>query len=159
MKDWFLRMVSLQETVPPAVTTACAGMRKAAEMIDRPNDISQFIAQNRSGTPKPPEAKYEPYVVRIIPHHRYHIRPSHSILPIISYLFRDDTDMYLVGITYVIATGQQDDPHSTDQRYSTATKNKFYNWSSILSYYPIPFFVRECVVWCGVVWCGVVWCT
>jgi chemotaxis protein histidine kinase CheA len=62
MKDWFLRMVALQETVPPAVTTACAGMRKAAEMIDRTNDISQFIAQNRSGTPKPPEAKYEPYV-------------------------------------------------------------------------------------------------
>eukprot|EP00026_Physarum_polycephalum_P007209 Phypoly_transcript_07266.p1 GENE.Phypoly_transcript_07266~~Phypoly_transcript_07266.p1 ORF type:complete len:474 (+),score=109.19 Phypoly_transcript_07266:75-1496(+) len=62
MKDWFLRMVSLQETVPPAVTTACAGMRKAAEMIDRTNDISQFIAQNRSGTPKPAEAKYEPYV-------------------------------------------------------------------------------------------------
>jgi len=62
MKDWFLRMVSLQETVPPAVTTACAGMRKAAETIDRSNDISQFIAQNRSGTPKPPEAKYEPYV-------------------------------------------------------------------------------------------------
>jgi len=62
MKDWFLRMVALQETVPPAVTTACAGMRKASEMIDRTNDISQFIAQNRSGTPKPAEAKYEPYV-------------------------------------------------------------------------------------------------
>jgi hypothetical protein len=66
MKDWFLRMVSLQETIPPAVTTACAGMRKAAEMIDRVNDISQFIAQNRSGTPKPPEAKYEPYVVLLL---------------------------------------------------------------------------------------------
>lgn len=62
MKDWFLRMVTLQETLPPAVNTACAGMRKAAEQIDRDQDVSQFIAQNKSGSPKPAEAKYEPYV-------------------------------------------------------------------------------------------------
>lgn len=46
------------------MNTACAGMRKAAESIDRDQDITQFVAQNKSGSPKPPEAKYEPYVVR-----------------------------------------------------------------------------------------------
>lgn len=62
MKDWFLRVVAIQETIPPAITSATQSMRKATEFIDRSTDISQFISQNKSGTPKPAEAKYEPYV-------------------------------------------------------------------------------------------------
>ncbi len=63
MKDWFLRVVTLQETIPPAVTSTTQSMRKATEAIDRSNDINNFISQNKSGIPKPPEAKYEPYAV------------------------------------------------------------------------------------------------
>lgn len=62
MKDWFLRVVATQETIPPAVTSAAQSMRKASEAIDRATDISNFISQTKSGLPKPPEAKYEPYV-------------------------------------------------------------------------------------------------
>lgn len=62
MKDWFLRVVAIQETIPPAVTSAAQSMRKASEAIDRVTDISNFISQTTSGLPKPPEAKYEPYV-------------------------------------------------------------------------------------------------
>jgi len=62
MKDWFLRVVAIQETIPPAVTSAAQSMRKASEFIDRVTDISNFISQTKSGLPKPPEAKYEPYV-------------------------------------------------------------------------------------------------
>lgn len=101
MKDWFLRMVTLQETLPPAVNTACAAMRKASESIDRPQDIAQFIAQNKSGTPKPPEAKYEPYVVCAC------LLDVHSLLDFGSFAFvflyrRDNvTPIYLYSFIFM----------------------------------------------------------
>eukprot|EP01111_Echinosteliopsis_oligospora_P012034 TRINITY_DN4089_c0_g1_i2.p1 TRINITY_DN4089_c0_g1~~TRINITY_DN4089_c0_g1_i2.p1 ORF type:complete len:414 (+),score=128.51 TRINITY_DN4089_c0_g1_i2:220-1461(+) len=61
MKEWFLRVVSTQEAIPPAVATSSQNMRSITEAIDRPSDITNFIRENTTGTPKPEEAKYVPY--------------------------------------------------------------------------------------------------
>lgn len=62
MREWLLGVVGLQESIPPAIASACENMRKSVESVDREADITAFISQNKTGASKPPEAKYEPYV-------------------------------------------------------------------------------------------------
>jgi len=61
MKEWFLAVVSVQETIPPALASASQNMRKVTEAIDRQADIASFISSTTTHSVKPTEAKYEPF--------------------------------------------------------------------------------------------------
>jgi uncharacterized membrane-anchored protein YhcB (DUF1043 family) len=62
MKDWLLGVVTAQETIAPALSSATQNMRKVTEAIDRQADVAGFITTTTTHSVKPPEAKYEPYV-------------------------------------------------------------------------------------------------